>query len=248
VNETILVNRLSVCPVVVVFWTMTRRGRVVSLGALTVGSLFALDELQLSNVIERNLRALLCASAIFLDYKFIWTPYNASEVHSRVAKRIVKCCKTNEGLYVKFGQQLASMDVALPLEFREPLSELHDQAKTFDSEIVKKILNSEIPPELFHQLRDISEKPIASASVAQVHTGFLKDRKVAIKVQKPNIKIQTFWDLTMYKFILTSLEYFFDIPLLWAFDFIKRQLESELDFRVEAENSRQCKIDLEKHR
>ena len=218
-------------------------------GVVGSGALYAYDELVMCEVMQRSLRAAYCGAAIFVEYKFIWTPYNASDVHTRVAKRIVETCKQNEGLYVKFGQVMGSLELAMPKEFRGPLSELHDKAKTFDTKTVYNILKEELKEEDLARIKDISALPVASASVAQVHTAIMDDgRKVAVKVQKPNIRVQNQWDLYMYKIILTLLEYSFDIPLIWTFDYVKQQLESELDFTIEAENATSCRESFAKSR
>ncbi len=44
------------------------------------------------------------------QYKVCWTPETSDVVHGRVAKRVVDCLRRNEGLYVKFGQAMSTMD------------------------------------------------------------------------------------------------------------------------------------------
>ena len=221
---------------------MLRKLRPLVLTGVVGGSaLYAYDELVMCQVIQRSLRAAHCGAMIFIDYKLLWTPYNSSEVHSRVARRIVDTCIQNEGLYVKFGQVMGSLEMAMPKEFKGPLGELHDQAKTFDTDVVYDILREELCPQDLARITEISETPVASASVAQVHTAYLDGQKVAIKVQKPNIRIQNHWDMLMYKLILTVLEYSFDIPMVWSYDYVRQQLESELDFNVEADNATKCR-------
>lgn len=57
--------------------------------------------------------------------------------------------------------------------------------------------------------------PIAAASIAQVHVGYLKSgEKVAIKVQKPNIKPQFKSDMFMHYLFCAMIERFFDLPIL----------------------------------
>ena len=46
-------------------------------------------------------------------YKVCWTPETSSEVHAKVAKRLVDCLRRNEGLYVKFGQAMSTMELRL---------------------------------------------------------------------------------------------------------------------------------------
>ena len=49
-------------------------------------------------------------------------------MHKRVADRLLNVCKDNGGLYIKFGQGIASFNHVLPPEYKESLDELHDQA------------------------------------------------------------------------------------------------------------------------
>jgi predicted unusual protein kinase regulating ubiquinone biosynthesis (AarF/ABC1/UbiB family) len=172
VHSSILIYSITISGRVVM---LRRRLKPIALaGLVSGGALYAYDELALCQVMQRSIRALACGVAIFIDYKLIWTPYNASEVHTRVARRIVDTCKLNEGLYVKFGQVMGSMEVAMPPEFKGPLGELHDQAKTFDTETVLQIMQEELSAEELAGITDISSTPVASASVAQVHTARLR--------------------------------------------------------------------------
>jgi aarF domain-containing kinase len=176
------------------------------------------------------------------QYKVVWTPENAPEVNARVARRLVDTCKRNEGLYVKFGQALASMAFALPREYIEPLSELHDKAMTFPLEEVKKIVKAEVGDVL---LTDFEDTPVASASLAQVHRARLNGKLVAVKIQKPNVAVQAEWDLRMYHVLLTVLEFFFDMPLDWTYEYTKSQLLGEVDFRSEAEHSNRAAAEFQ---
>ena len=40
-----------------------------------------------------------------------WTPETSNDVHAKVAKRLVDCLRRNEGLYVKFGQAMSTMEL-----------------------------------------------------------------------------------------------------------------------------------------
>ena len=198
------------------------------------GAAYAYDKYECYSVAERSLRAIGTGVYLTYQYKVVWTPENASEVNGRVARRLVDTCKRNEGLYVKFGQALASMAFALPREYIEPLGELHDKAMTFPLEEVKKIINAEVGD---IALTDFEDAPVASASLAQVHKAKLNGKMVAVKIQKPNVAVQAEWDLRMYHILLTVLELFFDLPLDWTYEYTKAQLLGEVDFRSEAEHS-----------
>ncbi len=90
-----------------------------------------------------------------------------------------------------------------------------------------------------------STEPVASASIAQVHMATLKDgRRVAVKVQKPEIAVQIGWDLACFQLIARGFEYMFDIPLMWSAAYIEQHIRLETDFLNEASNSRRCAANL----
>jgi aarF domain-containing kinase len=80
---------------------------------------------------------------------------------------------------------------------------------------------------------------VASASIAQVHKARLHDGTyVAVKIQKPNIRRQFGYDMAMHHFILWVLEKAFDLPLLQFAEPIQRNLQKEVDFTIEADNTK----------
>ena len=72
-----------------------------------------------------------------------------------------------------------------------------------------------------------------------MHQAYLKDgTKVAVKIQKPNIKKQFYADMMMHKLVLYVLEYAFELPLVQFAEPIQRNLEKEVNFNIEASNGR----------
>lgn len=209
------------------------------------GGLFFLDRYKFHHTIERSLLTFSTGIHLIYTYKYKWTLENFSDCHRDVAQRLVFCFKQNEGLYVKFGQALASMNFILPKEYQVELRTLHDRAKTFDVAAVEQIMYEEFGQTSDQIFQSFDPVPIASASVAQVHKAVLKDgTDVAVKVQKPNIAVQCFWDLAVFWLVLHILEYIFELPLIWSYQYVCDQLRSELDFRIEAENSEACRHEL----
>lgn len=207
------------------------------------GCIYALDELRWYRVVRRSFRAAGAGIYTIANYKIFWTPENASDVHSKVAKVLTDCCLENEGLYVKIGQAVCSMAAVLPKEYTDNLSRLSDKAKTYDFKVINEIIERELGPGV---VTDIDPVPVGSASLAQVHTGvYVKTGEtVAIKVQKPNVSVQASWDLRMYRTIVALLQWSFDIPLLWSVDFTCSHFLAELDFRLEGKNSDLAKEQL----
>ena len=87
------------------------------------------------------------------------------------------------------------------------------------------------------------EKPIASASLGQVHKARLKTtgELVAVKVQHRWIKENVNGDLTMIQFGVDIAKAIFpNFKYGWLADEFKTRLPRELDFGIEAENAKRC--------
>lgn len=217
------------------------------------GATWAADELYWHRVLQRSARTVKAGIYLLWQYKVCWTPETSDVVHGRVAKRVVDCLRRNEGLYVKFGQAMSTMDIILPEEYKAELRTLHDQAATFDFPEVRSVVEGELGQKLEDVFSDFQEDPIASASIAQVHRATLRaeyaadgqNARVAVKVQKPNIKAQNGCDLFLYKIMLLVVERAFDLPMVWTYDYTRQQLADELDFRVEAVHAKRAQEELD---
>jgi predicted unusual protein kinase regulating ubiquinone biosynthesis (AarF/ABC1/UbiB family) len=90
--------------------------------------------------------------------------------------------------FIKIGQALSTRpDLVSPL-FLEEMTKLQDELPPFDNALAYQIIAEELgqPPAQIY--REISESPIAAASLGQVYQGYLQNgQKVAIKVQRPGL-------------------------------------------------------------
>ncbi|WP_416149133.1 ABC1 kinase family protein [Salipaludibacillus sp. HK11] len=93
-----------------------------------------------------------------------------------------------EGLMIKVGQFLSTRADIMPEVFLNELSDLIDQVPPVPANISKKILEKEWGQELENYLAELSDKPVASASIGEVYKGKLHNgQDVAIKIQRYNI-------------------------------------------------------------
>ena len=103
--------------------------------------------------------------------------------------------------FVKFGQMLSVRPDLLPKSYIRELEKLQDQVPPFPYEQARKTVEKELGRPLESVFSSFEKKPIASASISQVHRAVLRSgEKVAVKVQRPGI-IKTMAsdiDLMMY--------------------------------------------------
>jgi len=93
------------------------------------------------------------------------------------------------GSFVKLGQLLSLRPDLVPEEYIEEFSKLQDSVKPFPFEQVKATIEVEFGKPIKKIFSHFNKKPIAAASVGQVHEAILKNGdKVAVKVQRPNIR------------------------------------------------------------
>ena len=91
--------------------------------------------------------------------------------------------------FVKFGQVLSSRRDLISDDLYFELSKLQDSVPPFDGALAKTIVETELGQPIKSLFSTFTLKPVAGASIAQVHKAKLHDgTKVAVKVQRPDIK------------------------------------------------------------
>jgi ubiquinone biosynthesis protein len=96
-------------------------------------------------------------------------------------------------VFIKFGQMLSTRRDLLPADFADELALLQDQVTPFSGEQAKQIIIDAIGETTFNELfSEFDLTPLASASIAQVHTATLHqehgDKNIVIKVLRPDIE------------------------------------------------------------
>lgn len=143
--------------------------------------------------------------------------------------------------FIKLAQILSSRPDLITVQFANEFKKLQDEVPPFPSAEAKRIIEEEIKIPIENVFSEFRNKPVAAASIAQVHHAKLLDgRNVVVKVQRPDIKDQIETDIT----ILTTVARLLDkhIPESRFFnpigivDEFSRTVRKELDFIIEARN------------
>lgn len=91
--------------------------------------------------------------------------------------------------FIKLGQMLSTRPDLISQEYADELGVLRDRVPPFSFEEVRETISNELGGEISELFHSFEEKPVASASIGQVHGAVLKDGKtrVAVKVQRPGV-------------------------------------------------------------
>ncbi len=101
-------------------------------------------------------------------------------------------------IFVKLGQVLSTRPDLIPVAITEELAKLQDDVEPFAWHDARVFIEQQLDEPIDKIFNAIDEKPLASASVAQVHAAELKDgREVVIKVLRPGIKKMVKRDLQL---------------------------------------------------
>ena len=140
--------------------------------------------------------------------------------------------------YIKFGQ-IMSIRPEIPAVIRDELRQLQENVPSFSYREAKQIIEKELRAPIDDIFSSFEKKPIAAASLAQVHKAVLKKEQVevAVKVQRPNLDSVVEVDLKIMKILIRNLEKLspgiksLNISgILGVFD---RGIRKEMDFEYE---------------
>ena len=138
-----------------------------------------LDEVILATHLFRPLRFLLYVSP------FYWFRGELPAYPVRI-RRVLEDLGP---IFVKFGQILSTRRDLLPDDLAGELAKLQDRVPPFPNPKARAIAEQAFGQAIEAVLDEFSEAPLASASIAQVHTARLKDgREVVVKILRPDIE------------------------------------------------------------
>lgn len=146
--------------------------------------------------------------------------------------------------YVKIGQIMSSRTDMLPERYCKELEKLRSNVQPLDASVARMVIEQETGKRIDEVYAEFRDVPLGSASIAQAHYGVLLDgTRVVTKVQRPLIADMMRKDFVLLKKLAGLVNIANDdeggaVDLKSVIEELEKVTEEELDFRVEAENTR----------
>ena len=198
---------------------------------------------------RHGLDEIILATHLFRPFRFLYylAPWNwIPRTRGPRGERIRRALEDLGPIYVKFGQILSTRRDLLPDDIAQELARLQDDVPPFPGALARATIEAALGEPIESVFRDFDETPLASASIAQVHTAELKDGKaVVIKVLRPNVRQQISRDVSLLYTVARLAERYWQHgrrlrPREVIAEF-EKTLYDELDLLREAANASQLR-------
>jgi ubiquinone biosynthesis protein len=205
---------------------------------------------RLAERLYRNVRIGWTAACVWLRYKSPqwWDRLRGRDpeardfaaIHQRNADQIFHTAVTMRGMLVKMCQVIGTRSDIFPAQYVKTLAQCHDRLPPRDFATVRRVVEEDFGTPLEDTFEWFAERPVAAASLAQVHKARLRGgEEVAVKVQYPDIDHIIRTDLAASRRVAAIYQRFDSNPMdfLPLLDELQKHLKLELDFRREADSA-----------
>lgn len=143
--------------------------------------------------------------------------------------------------FVKFGQMLSQRDDLFPAHLVNELRGLQDRAGEFPAAVARRIIEEETGRPVMELFASFDDRPMAAASMAQVHCALLPGgAKVIVKVQRPDIEPTVTSDIAVLRrlsrLLPSAIPSLRPLNLGGLVEEFAATLREELDFEHEGRN------------
>lgn len=143
--------------------------------------------------------------------------------------------------YVKLGQLLATRVDLFPEAYTQALARLQDDVEPVPFAEIEQVITAELGIRVKHAFEWFDQKPMAAASLGQVHRARLHGgREVVVKVLRPGVRERVRDDMAALGELATFADEHTDIGRRFGFAALfnqfRRMMAAELDYLREAAN------------
>jgi ubiquinone biosynthesis protein len=143
--------------------------------------------------------------------------------------------------YIKLGQIISSGEGLFPEPLVTEFRKCRDQVPPEPFDVVRRVVEEDLLQPLDAVFRSFDRKPLAAASIAQVHAATLNTgEEVVVKVQRPRVRELVHRDLHVMSWVAPLLVGRIPVAALAnppaLVELFAETITEELDFRLEAAN------------
>jgi ubiquinone biosynthesis protein len=181
----------------------------------------------------------------FLVYLSPWTWFQRSIGVTR-GERLRLALEELGPIFVKFGQAVSTRRDLLPADIADELAKLQDRVPPFDSAVAVAAIEKAFGRPLDDLFGSFDPKPLAAASIAQVHVATLKNGpEVVVKILRPGMRESIDLDLEVLDYLAELADrYWGESRRLRPVELVReyrKTILDELDLLREAGNAAQLK-------
>lgn len=136
------------------------------------------------------------------------------------------------GAFIKLGQLLALRPDLIGEAYSKEFEKLLLDVPPEDPQVVKQLIKG-LP------LKKFKQKPLGSASIAEVHEAYLNNKKVAVKIKRPDIEEKFHEDIEIMRFLAKKIKEKYNPSFVDPEEVVeefKHYTDKELDLKHEATN------------
>ncbi len=179
----------------------------------------------------------------------LWiAPWRLSPVPSNLNRgaRLRLALEALGPIFIKFGQILSTRPDLVPEDIVQELKRLQDKVPPFPEDQAIALIEAQLGQSVEQLFAEFSSTPLASASIAQVHTAKLHNGKdVVVKVVRPKIEHTIERDLQLLETMARlAVAYSADARRLKPMEIVddyRHTIYGELNLKIEASNATQLR-------
>lgn len=198
--------------------------------------------------VSPHVRAKGLAGLMFSVWSLPWSLHPARKLPPEL--RLRRALEELGPIYIKFGQLLSTRRDFLPPELADELAGLQDKVPGFATPTIQTLVEAALGMPWQDVFARLDTQPLASASVAQVHSAqLLNGDEVVVKVLRPGIEKTIVEDIKVLKWIARLVERFLpDGKRLRAREVVddyEKIIHDELNLMAEGANATQLRRNFE---